>query len=116
MCVDAEMSSGSSSTGSSSDEQVPTQKVHRGPTKLPSLVRARSQGNRVRVHVNDYGEPIGDTARVFANYLGVQARSVSILYENWHKVPRTLKDQMWNDIIVSLAHSLLIFNFCQYIL
>lgn len=91
------MSSASSASG---DDDRP-KKVQRGPTKLPSLVQARSQGTRVDVRMDALGAPIGDKARVFANYLGVQSRSVSLLYASWHEVPRNLKDQMWKDVIVS---------------
>ena len=95
-------------SSASGDDDRP-KKVQRGPTKLPSLVQARSQGTRLGVDVDEYGAPIGDKARSFASFLGVQARRVSILYNDWREVPLHLKNIMWNNIHVRFSFSIKLF-------
>jgi len=99
----------SDNEASGSDDATPSERAKRGPTKLPAIVHARSQGTRLEVDVDEYGAPIGDKARSFASFLGVQARRVSILYDDWREVPLHLKNIMWTDIHVSFSFSIKLF-------
>ena len=48
------------------------------------------------------GRASGPMREKFHSYLGVVAREkVPIIHNNWKDVPETLKELVWNDIIVS---------------
>ena len=48
------------------------------------------------------GRGLGPHKEKFHNYLGVVAREkIPIIHNSWKDVPNTLKDLVWNDILVS---------------
>lgn len=58
---------------------------------------------RIHVEINKYGQPIGPHASNFGNFLGTIARNGKIApidYDNWRKIPKTVKDDMWSIIMV----------------
>ncbi|XP_039116447.1 uncharacterized protein LOC120251858 [Dioscorea cayenensis subsp. rotundata] len=72
----------------------------RGRTTLKELW-ALPPGEKVLVSANGLGQPIGPEAQLFSSFLGMIARSsqkIGLQYESWHKVPKTLKDELLNFI------------------
>ena len=54
------------------------------------------------------GRASGPEKQKFHNYLGVIAREkIPIVHSNWKNVPKTLKDMVWGDILVSHINSLM---------
>ena len=52
------------------------------------------------------GKGSGPQKQKFHNYLGVVAREkIPIVYRNWKEVPESLKDLVWDDILVSKLNS-----------
>ena len=69
---------------------------------LPSVIKDRSAGVRKIIKYNQKGQPIGDDAKKYVSYLGVLGRTmVPLNYENWHKVPKELKEKLWSCVEVS---------------
>lgn len=84
----------------------------RGPTRLPNLVRLRSQGIKQRVEFDVYGEAIGDNSPVYRSFLGYLAKKVSIVnHDDWRLVEENVKDGLWNEVQVSLFVLLSIYRF-----
>ncbi|KAH7653182.1 putative transposase Ptta/En/Spm plant protein [Dioscorea alata] len=72
----------------------------RGRTTLKELW-AMPPEEKVLVSANRLGQPIGPEAQLFSSFLGMIARSsqkIGLHYESWHKVPKTLKDELLNFI------------------
>ncbi|XP_039130932.1 uncharacterized protein LOC120267345 [Dioscorea cayenensis subsp. rotundata] len=72
------------------------QQRKRGRTTLKELWTLPPQ-ERVLVSANQLGQPIGSEAQLLAGFLGMLARSgqqIGLQYESWHKVPKTLKDEL----------------------
>ncbi|KAF4397761.1 hypothetical protein G4B88_025253 [Cannabis sativa] len=68
----------------------------RGPSWLPNINRCRSEGHLIPVEYNERGQLVGTGRVSFASMLGSTVRRiVSILHENWFKVPKEDKTQIW---------------------
>lgn len=49
----------------------------------------------------DSGEPLGDKARQYSNWVSLQARSkLSLLKDDWRTIDQTSKDFFWSIIMV----------------
>ncbi|XP_028096032.1 uncharacterized protein LOC114295933 [Camellia sinensis] len=69
----------------------------RGSTTLPGIIKAESSGVQKIIHYNEFGQPIGEVQ--YPSYLGVLARTmVPIVYKDWHKVPKELKEKLWSCV------------------
>ncbi|KAI3994717.1 hypothetical protein MKX01_002333 [Papaver californicum] len=76
------------------DFDTTTKSERRGPTVMSKLFKS-SKGLKKVVEYNEFGQPVGLAATQMSSFLGVLARHmVSIIYEKWTKVPRTLKDKI----------------------
>ncbi|KAH1106354.1 hypothetical protein J1N35_010122 [Gossypium stocksii] len=56
---------------------------------------------RVKVHRNNHGQPVGSETRVLAGYLGILAQNANMLpinYESWHHMPDSNKNQALDNI------------------
>ncbi|KAH7690431.1 hypothetical protein IHE45_02G046500 [Dioscorea alata] len=76
------------------------QQRKRGRTTIKELWTLPPQ-ERILVSSNQLGQPIGPEAQLLAAFLGMLARSgqhIGLQYENWHKVPKTLKDDLFKFI------------------
>ena len=73
----------------------------RGVSVLNEVVSSSSKGVKLPVGWNSRGQPVDPNKAKFVSYIGVVARrTVPITYDNWRKVPDTLKDTIWDDIQV----------------
>ncbi|KAH7655770.1 putative transposase Ptta/En/Spm plant protein [Dioscorea alata] len=76
------------------------QQRKRGRTTIKELWTLPPQ-ERILVSSNQLGQPIGPEAQLLAAFLGMLARSgqhIGLQYENWHKVPKPLKDDLFKFI------------------
>ena len=72
----------------------------RKQTKKKHLLK-RSADDKVIVQYNQYGVPIGDGANDLRSYIDVLVRdSISILYDDWRRVPLEIKDKLWDHLQV----------------
>ncbi|KAL2932660.1 hypothetical protein RDABS01_015779 [Bienertia sinuspersici] len=63
------------------------------------ISRARNRGVRFNVQFNERGQPIGDHSEKIISYWGsIVKKSIPITFENWHKVLKTLKDTLFEDL------------------
>ncbi|GAY69109.1 hypothetical protein CUMW_269490 [Citrus unshiu] len=70
----------------------------RKQTKKKHLLK-RSVDDKVIVEYNQYGVPVGDGANDLRSYIGVLVRdSISILYDDWRRVPLEIKDKLWDHL------------------
>ncbi|KAL2893875.1 hypothetical protein RDABS01_009784 [Bienertia sinuspersici] len=73
----------------------------RGATRMAFIARARNRGVRFNVQFNERGQPIGDHSEKMMSYWGsIVKKFIPITFENWHKVPKTLKDTLFEDLTV----------------
>ena len=80
-----------------------TSKRSRTTTRLRTLTLRTMDQPRPAVYVDPAtGRASGPMREKFHSYLGVVAREkVPIIHNNWKDVPETLKEIVWNDILVS---------------
>ncbi|PIA35546.1 hypothetical protein AQUCO_03500122v1 [Aquilegia coerulea] len=69
----------------------------RGITTLSHITEDTNAVRKV-IEFNTNGQPIGPNAHEFSSYLGILGRKmVPIIYESWPKVPKDLKEIIWNS-------------------
>ena len=57
--------------------------------------------NKIIVEYNDYGIPVGEGGTELRSYIGVVVRdNVSILYDDWRRVPLAIKEKLWDHALV----------------
>ena len=80
-----------------------TLKRSRTTTRLRTLTLRTMDQPRPAVYVDPAtGRASGPMREKFHSYIGVVAREkVPIIHNNWKDVPETLKEIVWNDILVS---------------
>lgn len=66
-------------------------------------VFARKPGMpKIKVMVNEYGQPVGENARRFSGAIGVHVRrKISIACADWRLVNEDLKDAVWLEMKVA---------------
>ncbi|KAL9414402.1 hypothetical protein AB3S75_042803 [Citrus x aurantiifolia] len=56
--------------------------------------------NKIIVEYNDYGIPVGEGGTELRSYIGVVVRdNVSILYNDWRRVPLEIKEKCWDHVL-----------------
>ena len=90
-----------------------TSKRSRTTTRLRTLTLRTVDQPRPAVYVDPAtGRASGSMREKFHSYLGVVAREkVPIIHNNWKDVPETLKDIVWNDILVSPSYQIVYLNY-----
>lgn len=74
----------------------------RGQTIMKNLTRKRSQGEKINVSYNRHNQGVGINASNLKSYHGVLARNmVPLAISDWHAVPSTTKDKLWEVLVVS---------------
>ncbi|KAF4376196.1 hypothetical protein F8388_018865 [Cannabis sativa] len=77
-------------------EENSSQKPSRGPSLLPRLIQSRSEGRRIFVDYNVYGQPTGIGRVDMSSMLGSTVRRlVSILCNCWKEVLAAKKREIW---------------------
>lgn len=87
------------------------------PSPASSLVPLEFQSNedktpteKMKVIVQDDGSVVGEYAKVWNSRSGDYVREhIPISYTNWRRVPRNLKDNVWNALMVNILVGLLHF-------
>ena len=88
-----------------------TSKRSRTTTRLRTLTLKTVDQPRPAVYDPATGRASGPMREKFHSYLGVVAREkVPIIHNNWKDVPETLKEIVWNDILVSPSYQLQYLN------
>ena len=84
------------------DNNQPTSKRVRLPTRLKSLTRGRAAGQKRPIEFHEKtGNPLGPNKSKFKSYVALQGRcKVSLLKQNWEEVESTTKDLIWESIMV----------------
>ncbi|KAL2903979.1 DNA topoisomerase 3 [Bienertia sinuspersici] len=79
----------------------------RGATRMAFIARARNRGVRFNVQFNERGQPIGVHSEKMMSYWGsIVKKFIPITFENWHKVPKTLKDTLFEDLTITFDVSM----------
>ncbi|KAH7674544.1 putative transposase Ptta/En/Spm plant protein [Dioscorea alata] len=81
------------------------QQKKRGRTTLKELWSLPPE-ERIVVSANHLGQPIGSEAQLLTGFLGMLARTgqqIGLHYESWHKVPKSLKDELFKFIELRFA-------------
>ncbi|KAF5195085.1 hypothetical protein FRX31_015326 [Thalictrum thalictroides] len=69
----------------------------RGITTLSHITEDTNAVRKV-IEFNTNGQPIGPNTNEFSSYLGILGRKmVPIIHESWPKVPKDLKEILWNS-------------------
>ena len=89
-----------------SDDDIEEKGSGRGLCTMPDLARMRSEGQKLPLKFNEYGQPIGITRSKLGSMIGSTIkRCASITHASWDEVPQSDKDKFW-DIIKVLFLSL----------
>jgi len=95
-----------SASGPPQTEKItqPTKKRVRGATRMAHFLLKRLNGEKIPIDFDQYTKkPLGENRKKFKSHVGYIARSkVSILVESWDLVSVTVKDKIWEDIMVIL--------------
>lgn len=95
-----------SASGPPQTEKItePTKKRVRGATRMAHFLLKRLNGEKIPIDFDQYTKkPLGENRKKFKSHVGYIARSkVSILVDNWDLVSVTVKDKIWEDIMVIL--------------
>ena len=73
----------------------------RGPTQMRNIWG--SQGDKLVVGCNRFGQPTGENASKLANFIGTLVRdgkNAPLHYKSWRNVPDKYKDGLWKVIQV----------------
>lgn len=85
----------------------------RGTASLEHLAKLNPE-ERLEVFYNKFGQPIGASRVDLASYRGFLARSmVPITYGTWHKVPKSIKENLWTAVKVRI-YTFLIYIFFTF--
>jgi len=56
---------------------------------------------KIKIIVNEYGQPVGENYRKFASAIGCQVRKIlPVRFNDWRYVPLGKKLQVWDDLQV----------------
>jgi hypothetical protein len=67
---------------------------------------------KIKLMINEYGQPVGQNARRYSGAIGVHVRrKISIACDDWRLVDPKIKDETWDDIKVFLACDFFSLNF-----
>ena len=79
-----------------------TQKMSRSATRLKGLTLNRSADQRTPIEFDQVtGNPLGPSKKIFKSYVGLLGRSkASILKNDWDDVELSVKEQIWECIMV----------------
>ena len=90
-----------------------TSRRTRQSTRLRRLTVKSLDQPQQTVNVNSAtGKGSGAYKEKFHSYLGVVAwEKISIVYSNWNVLPKSLKNLIWDDILVSAFKFTFVFNF-----
>jgi len=82
----------------------PTKKRVRGATRMAHFLLKRLNGEKIPIDFDQWTKmPLGENRKKFKSHVGSIARSkVSILVDHWDLVSESVKDQIWQDIMVNL--------------
>jgi len=85
------------------EDEAPTKRPTRGPTRLRELLIRRAKGQKTHVDINvDTGMPSGRYGDVFKSYLGMLARErISILLPSFDHVTEVDREIIWQDLLVT---------------
>lgn len=71
----------------------------RGIVKMEGVTKNRSDGKRERVRFNSDGQLVGEERHNVISTIGAITKTlVSILFMDWRKVPKDLKEKIWEYI------------------
>lgn len=83
------------------EPQLPIKKKRgRGPSRCLFL-NDLADGERIFVHVNEHGQPIGPKASKLSSFLGTIARNghrAPINFVSWKAMPNSYKEEMWEYV------------------
>lgn len=73
----------------------------RGITKLDDIFGRSPTMPKIKIMVNEYGQPIGQNARKFSSAIGCQVRrTISVACPDWRLVDAEKKFEVWTNIKV----------------
>ncbi|XVE48567.1 hypothetical protein DITRI_Ditri01bG0011800 [Diplodiscus trichospermus] len=84
----------------SSQPQLPKKKRGRGPTRCLFL-NDLADGERIFVHINQLGQPVGHQSSKLSSFLGSIARNghrAPINFVRWKAMPDSYKEAMWEYV------------------
>jgi hypothetical protein len=77
---------------------VQEKKKVRGPTTKADIF-ARQNKPKLKVEINEHGQPCGPSSTEFANFIGalVRTKGFLIAHDDWRKVSPQRKFKLWRD-------------------
>ena len=92
------------------DEEKEVRKI----TTMKSIW-GRQNKPKLKLEINEIGQPIGTSTTRFANFIGTQVRTKGfpVEYDDWRKVPLSLKLGLWTE--AKVFKNLVIISFFFYV-
>jgi hypothetical protein len=76
-----------------------TKRAGRGITKMEEIFARTPEMPKIKVLLNDRGQPIGKSARQFSSAIGCHVRKkLSIAYTDWRLIDIEKKLELWTDM------------------
>lgn len=99
---------GSHSSDDIDDSDVLSTRNVRGVTLLKRIRKLTCQNTKkIPLKCDPLGKPIGAYSTLWENYVGYLARDrISIAYKNWKVVPKEIKDDVYDNLMVSIIYLL----------
>jgi hypothetical protein len=73
----------------------------RGITRLDDICARPPSMGKIKIMLNEYGQPIGDNSRRFSSFIGCQVRNIiSVACVDWRLVDAEKKYEVWTIIKV----------------
>lgn len=94
-----------------SQKRIAGTKKGRGAAKSKKVSKIKDNEERIKINYNDVGQPIGEGKTDLATYCGITVKClVKVTYPTWHKVPESIKKNLWSAIQVK---HMLLFHTCS---
>jgi hypothetical protein len=71
----------------------------RGISKMDEIFSRTPQMSKIKVHLNEHGQPVGKTGRQFSSAIGCHVRKkMSIAHRDWRLIDIQKKLELWTEL------------------
>jgi hypothetical protein len=71
----------------------------RGITKMDEIFSRTPQMSKIKVHLNEHGQPVGKTGRQLSSAIGCHVRKkMSIAHRDWRLIDIQKKLELWTEL------------------
>jgi len=95
----------------------PQKKKGRGISRLDDIFSRTPDMPKIKIMLNEYGQPVGENSRRLAGAIGIQARrTLPLGCDDWRLVDAKKKLEVWENIKVAAIYGSEFFPYCTKLL